>query len=56
MDITSIEQCWSCMSKPFLREKIVGFNGIVDVGAMNTNSHTHEHVLRSFSDGAVHAA
>jgi hypothetical protein len=41
------------VSEEFLRHKVVGFNGGGDVGFVNTDRHTHQHVLWSFRNCAI---
>ena len=41
------------MSKVALTHQVVGVEGLLDVGVMNTDSHAHEHVLRTLGDLAI---
>ena len=38
-----------------MRHEVVGFDGAVDVRAVDTNGDTHEHVLGTFGDTVVDA-
>jgi len=41
------------VSKESLRHEVVGLEDLVNVGAVNTNSDSHHHVLRSLNNLAV---
>lgn len=38
------------MSEPSVTHEVVGLDGGIDVGLVNTNGHSHEHVLWSLND------
>ena len=38
------------MSEPPLTQQLISFNGRINIGFMDSDSHSHEHMLRSFCD------
>lgn len=52
---TSIEKSGRGMSEVPLRHEIVSLDDTVNVPAVNTDSNTHDHVLRTFSNPTIEA-
>ena len=50
---TSIEQGWRSVSEVSLGHEIVGFDGTVDVVAMDTYSDSHDEVLWPFGSPTI---
>ena len=53
MRSSSIEESRRGMSEVTFRHEVIGLKDSIDVGTMNTNSNTHDHVLGSFSHTTV---
>lgn len=50
---TSIEQSRRSVREVFLRHQVVGLNGLLDIRAVDSNSNTHQQVLRALSNVAI---
>jgi hypothetical protein len=46
---------WGCMGEVSLRHQVVGLDDLVDVAAVDADSYTHDHMLRSLDNLAIDA-
>jgi hypothetical protein len=49
----SVEESGSGVDEPLLGHEVVGLDGAVHVGTVNTHGHAHQHVLRSLHRLAI---
>lgn len=50
---TSVEQRRRSMGEVTLRHKVIGLDDTLEVGAVNTDSDTHDHMLRALGNTSV---
>ena len=50
---TCVEQSWGSMSKEFSTHQIICFNCLLYAIFVNSQSYSHEHVLRPFDDFSI---